>query len=462
VNPSSGGLHPMETYLVCGKLPGFSKPAVYHYSVQHHALETRITLGENSLCDELSECVAPPSHGDYFFVGLSSLHWREVWKYGERGLRYCMLDTGHAIGSLAVSAARLGWRMHLVLGVGSQAIEDMLGISSSNLNEYVREEEREHGMALILVTQGTSTISLKGIADISGKVVSDRVVGIPNIFTTEGNVKWEIVEVANLALTQNNFNKDDFHIGKTNAKNQIPEDVLKLTSSSSINEVIRLRRSALDFNGKPIESSQFFHIMWALTHALPVFPWPSVVNLFIFVYNVKGLKSGYYALVRNQGEFDVLRNSILGEFSWESLHELPLYLLKEAPAAEVGELSFQSSCHQSIASHESGAFSLGMFANLGKIMDDMGPIGYAYAHYECGFIGQLLYLEAHALGINATGIGCFLDDLSREAFGLQNSPFQPLYHFAIGREVPDNRYTYFDYSNDMLDGTLDECVNSST
>ena len=31
-----------------------------------------------------------------FHVRLSSIHWREAWKYGERAFRYCQHDIGHA------------------------------------------------------------------------------------------------------------------------------------------------------------------------------------------------------------------------------------------------------------------------------------------------------------------------------------------------------------------------------
>src|SRR5437660_12483691 len=34
---------------------------------------------------------------DSFLVGLSSIHWREAWKYGERAFRYCQHDVGHAL-----------------------------------------------------------------------------------------------------------------------------------------------------------------------------------------------------------------------------------------------------------------------------------------------------------------------------------------------------------------------------
>ena len=40
-----------------------------------------------------------PFPADAFLFGLTSVHWREAWKYGERAFRYCNHDVGHAIGS---------------------------------------------------------------------------------------------------------------------------------------------------------------------------------------------------------------------------------------------------------------------------------------------------------------------------------------------------------------------------
>jgi nitroreductase len=41
---------------------------------------------------------------------------------------------------------------------------------------------------------------------------------------------------------------------------------------------------------------------------------------------------------------------------------------------------------------------------------NFGNRGYRYVHFEAGAIGQRLYLGAEALGWNATGIGAFYDD----------------------------------------------------
>ena len=41
-------------------------------------------------------------------VGLTSIFWREAWKYGERAYRYCCHDLGHAMMSVLLAARALG------------------------------------------------------------------------------------------------------------------------------------------------------------------------------------------------------------------------------------------------------------------------------------------------------------------------------------------------------------------
>jgi SagB-type dehydrogenase family enzyme len=110
VNPSSGNLHPTEGYLVAGPIAGLHpRPAVFHYAPLEHALELRAELSEDAwlkIAAQLPESAV--------LVGLTSIHWRESWKYGERAFRYCHHDAGHAIGSVAVSAAGLGWETRLL------------------------------------------------------------------------------------------------------------------------------------------------------------------------------------------------------------------------------------------------------------------------------------------------------------------------------------------------------------
>ena len=53
----------------------------------------------------------------------------------------------------------------------------------------------------------------------------------------------------------------------------------------------------------------------------------------------------------------------------------------------------------------------------------------------------MLYLEAEAAGVRATGIGWFFDDPVHQVLGFDDARFQSLYHFTIGGPVQDSRLT---------------------
>jgi hypothetical protein len=106
---------------------------------------------------------------------------------------------------------------------------------------------------------------------------------------------------------------------------------------------------------------------------------------------------------------------------------------------DVRELAQALSCHQDIASN--GAFSLGMLADFERSLQDYGPWFYRRLYWECGMIGQVLYLEAEAAGIRGTGIGCFFDDPVHTVFGLEGMDYQSLYHFTVGAPLDDPRLT---------------------
>src|SRR5207244_7423078 len=95
VNPSSGNLHPTESYVVTGPMAGTTDtPGVYHYAAERHSLERRCAFAHEAWA-------APP---DTMLIALTSIHWREAWKYGERAFRYCQHDLGHAIAAVRFAA----------------------------------------------------------------------------------------------------------------------------------------------------------------------------------------------------------------------------------------------------------------------------------------------------------------------------------------------------------------------
>jgi hypothetical protein len=135
-----------------------------------------------------------------------------------------------------------------------------------------------------------------------------------------------------------------------------------------------------------------------------------------------------------------LKQATYQQFAWTTPpgcpDDLPLFLLEEA---DVRQLAAQVSCGQNIAGD--GAFSLGMIAEFEFSLRRYGPWFYRRLFWETGLIGQVLYLEAEATGVRATGIGCFFDDPVHQVLGFDDATFQSLYHFTTGGHVDDPRLT---------------------
>ncbi len=202
------------------------------------------------------------------------------------------------------------------------------------------------------------------------------------------------------------------------------------------------RRSAVAFDGKTtIDRATFLRM---LSRVLPdkTAPWNSLwwdarVHLAIFVHRVDEVPPGLYVLLRDPRAFDRLRAACNPDFLWESADDvLPLWRLALADARG---LAARLSCDQDIASH--GFFSLGMIADFDASLQIFGPSFYRHLFWETGMVGQVLYLEAEAAGVRATGIGCFFDDPVHDVLGLREHAFQSLYHFTVGNPVDDGRLT---------------------
>ena len=98
VNPSSGNLHPTEFHFLTRGLKGWPD-GLYHYRPSAHMAEQR---ARGDLEMKLAGGSAP-----IVFV-LTSIAWREAWKYRDRAYRYCLHDIGHAWQALALAARAIG------------------------------------------------------------------------------------------------------------------------------------------------------------------------------------------------------------------------------------------------------------------------------------------------------------------------------------------------------------------
>jgi len=429
VNASSGNLHPTEGYLVCGPVAGLCEhPMVCHYTAQEHGLELRAEFAAelwNTLCAGFPE--------DTFFIGLTSIHWREAWKYGQRAYRYCMHDAGHALGALSMAAAGLGWQTHLLDELGTDELALLLGTFRAHEAE---PEEPDMLIACVPVSQASPLPGLSAAAVQSFKSLAWQ--GRPNPLSP-AHVAWGIEALAAQVRKPRGACAYEPFADPPQSWSPPPRPV-------ALRRMIRQRRSAVAMDGTTRLSSDTFYRMLDRTLAVPgavpfsTLPWKSHLHLALLVHRVDDLPRGLYLLVRDPAQTAALQQALTQADPWQKPpgcpEQLPLYCMIEA---DTGGAARQISCYQDIASD--GCFSLAMLAEFSGPLQRYGPWFYPRLYWEAGIIGQLLYLEAEAAGIRSTGIGCFFDDPMHEVLGLADTRFQDLYHFTVGGPVEDGRLT---------------------
>ena len=457
VNPSSGNLHPTEAYIVCGACPGLAdSPAVYHYAADRHALELRGAF--DPLVWERS-CEARP---DVLLVALTSIHWREAWKYGERAFRYCHHDLGHAIAALVVAAAAVGWRAVLLPAWSQGAIAAVTGTDRDE--DFVDAEREQPGCILAVCAGGVPAPLWNGGADLAAAAKAGRWFGGASQLS-EDHVQWTFIdEIAQATEDPGRMlpprDTPDAGAGARVVREAGGAAGHVAGGSGSVHEasdtggaggsvratgvraLVLQRRSAVAFDGRSSIDAEAFFAMLSRVMPAPNAPWDALwwtprVHLAIFVHRVDGLAPGLYLLPRGAGAIEKLREAFGREFLWEAAHDRPP--LVGLARGDCRRLAERLSCDQAIAAD--GFFSLGMIAEFDASLEEHGPSFYRHLFWESGFIGQVLYLEAEAVGARATGIGCFYDDPVHDTLGLRGHAFQSLYHFTVGAPVDDARLT---------------------
>jgi SagB-type dehydrogenase family enzyme len=403
-NASSGNLHPTEAYIAAPPIEGLSSHSTLtHYASKEHGVE-KLAEFDTAYWNDLPE--------GSLLVALSSVLWREAWKYGERAFRYCQLDAGHAQRAVEVSAAMLGWKVQR-LNVAVKQLDRLIGIDQSG--RYMNEERESADMLLLVTPQNVSAPELMPLIN----DLPDTYAGKANRLSPSHH-RWEAIDLAEKTThIDGQAEPYTFAVSPNECDHDSKEIVLKRRSAQ-----------AMDFGLAIISKTEFITMMQSVKAENE-----TAVNFVLFIHNVEELPKGLYMMVRNADHLASLKAATRDDLLWRDYGE-GLYLLEE------GDFKPQAkfiSCSQDIAADS--AFSLGMLCEFKTQLESYGAHRYKELYWECGAIGQQLYLEATSLKLSATGIGCFLDDVLHRMLGLDSNRFQTLYHFTIGRAIVDMRLT---------------------
>lgn len=378
VNPSSGNLHPTEFHFVARGLTEWPD-GLYHYRPSSHMAEQRAT-GRIEL----------GVYADYPLVFLlTSIVWREAWKYGERAYRYCLHDIGHAWQAVSLAARAIGCD-----SVATGDFSDDAVASACQLSD-------DEWPMLIIAVRGPC-IALR--QPDSGPV--HWFDGQPNRLSRHPISYAAIDRIHDATRLRSNESLFPPRLAR-------PGSVALPAAGSSIRpfgEVARTRRSALNFTGgsQSMTLAQLSSILAAASSAPR-----SWITLYLYVHRVDDLGPGVYRHSAGCGELEPIKTG-------------------DQSVAAAG-----LSLGQDLAGNACVAFS--MVADVDRATRAHGDRGYRYVYFEAGAMGQRLYLAAEALGLGATGIGAFFDDRVHEYLELTPEDGQVIYHFAIGYPVIDPR-----------------------
>jgi nitroreductase len=484
--PSSGNLHPTEAWLLLrhggtelqngaltGDLTGLAD-GLYHYAAHEHALEQRASLATASKASAVPRA----------FIALSSIHWREAWKYGERAFRYCQLDIGHALGALRYAAALQGWRLREV-PIGSAELARLLGLDRAA--DYGRAEREDAELLVELLPADASETPDAALPDWTANA---HWAGSANVLDRHPMYRWPVIdsvaEASALPATAARAAMTPSGADQASIQSSIPQAAAPAAPAAEPSPdnppgaspwsrratpaatLIRQRRSAQRFDGRArAPLAQLLPLLAALqSGALPLdLPVAAArqVHVLMFAHRIDGLAPGAYLLPRRADAEPLLRRSLAPELDWTPValpatdpadgSPGPIRLLHLADNPALAGTLRTIDCHQALGSDALAAFALLAEFDpvLGADPDSpqdstadaatalVAPWLYRRLFVEAGLLGQVLYMEAEAAGLAGTGIGCYFDDTLHQLIGLDGTALQSLYHFTIGVAVTDGR-----------------------
>ena len=263
VNPSAGALYPTEIYVQIRGIPGLIE-GIYHLEVATNSL----TLVYELIDDGLESYILPNYLVKGFIFLVSCAYYRSSWKYKNRSLRYCFLDSGHHLGAIEAAANLYRRDVRVLFNFDKIALNQDLGL-----------ENKEFITAAVIS------------GNLKAKSVRKLRLPLPFVSPTDYFEANSFVEagyrntVVNKYI-ENNWSKSS-EITKSNLNLSLNIDIDKLS------ETIFTRRSARAFTGSSILLSEWQQIWHYLQQPLNTVD-NEQIAFYLVVNSIEGIESGLY------------------------------------------------------------------------------------------------------------------------------------------------------------------------
>lgn len=127
--PSAGARYPIEAYLAAWEVGGF-KEGVYHYNVFKNSFDKM--WEKDDLVDQMVEITGQEwVKKAKAVIVLTAVHRRTTVKYGDRGVRYIMLEAGHIAQNFYLICEVLGLKCCAIGGFIDEQMNEVLDLDGA-------------------------------------------------------------------------------------------------------------------------------------------------------------------------------------------------------------------------------------------------------------------------------------------------------------------------------------------
>lgn len=380
----TGALYHIDLYLVCGDLPGL-EAGVYHFGPQDFALRrlragdyrdvlARATAGLESIRDAPAVIVC------------TDTFWRNSWKYQNREYRHAFWDCGTILANLLAVCAANRLSARIVCGFMDDLVNRLL-----DLNTFSE-------VSLALVPIGKRSYSAPNPAP------EVRAIGLKTAPLSKKEIDYPLIRSMHDASSLHSEEE------AANWRNRPPKSPMSsaplsnmqqgtfrlnsmdvsLQTGESLGSVIQRRGSTRQFSRVSITLAQLSNLLSIAGRDIPadfLDPSKSSLNaLYLIVNAVDGLSAGAYVFHRDRNELELLRAGVDRQMAGH------MGLGQDIPA---------DACVDAF-----------LLTDLDAVLRRFGNRGYRAAQLEAGVIGGRLYLAAYAMGLGASGLTFFDDDVT--------------------------------------------------
>lgn len=253
VNPSAGALYPTEIYVQLRGIRG-TIDGIYHLEVATESL----TLIYELIDDGVESYIVPDRIVKGIIFLVSCVYYRSSWKYRDRSIRYCFLDSGHHIGAIEASAY-----LH------HQPIQALFDFDKAELNQALGFENKEFLTACVIAGE----FKQKSVRKLRSQLpfVAGTDYFEPNLF----------VEAAYQAT-----------LLPSSPKQVVVSPQFEFKSERFLQAILN-RRSARRFKKTAISKADFLAILQLLAQPIPTESAEDLA-IYIVVNRVDGIESGLY------------------------------------------------------------------------------------------------------------------------------------------------------------------------